>query len=199
METSSTVPVGQCRSSRSRLMFTGCCLIGCLVAGGSARADDTSSAAEVGPLVQRDQVRLTLAGAQRVIAAALTQAREMQLQVNITVVDKGGHPLAFARMDGARPASAYTSMTKATSAATKLAETGPLGGNDPAGTHLNLAVESAAAQSGGTFTTLRGGVPIVVDDQVIGAVGVGGATGEQDAEIARAGVQALIEAIPSAR
>ena len=45
------------------------------------------------------------------------------------------------------------------------------------------------------MTTLYGGVPVVVDGQIIGAVGVGGGTGEQDAEIARAGIAALLEQI----
>ena len=47
--------------------------------------------------------------------------------------------------------------------------------------------------SGGKVTTLYGGVPVVVDGQVIGAVGVGGGSGEQDAQVARAGVQAFTE------
>jgi glc operon protein GlcG len=113
--------------------------------------------------------------------------------VNIAVVDDGGHLLAFARMDGARPASAYTSITKATSAALTRGKTGPLpppaqGATDA---HLSLAVEHAAVQSGGKFTTLLGGVPILLEGQVIGAVGVGGATGAEDAEIAAAGVAGL--------
>ena len=45
--------------------------------------------------------------------------------------------------------------------------------------------------SGGKVTTLYGGVPVVVDGQVIGAVGVGGGSGEQDAQAARAGIQAF--------
>ena len=60
---------------------------------------------------------------------------------------------------------------------------------------LSLSLQNAAAASGGKLTTLKGGVPIVIDGQVIGAVGVGGGTGEQDAEVARAGIQALIEAL----
>jgi glc operon protein GlcG len=55
---------------------------------------------------------------------------------------------------------------------------------------LSLSIQNA---SGGRITTLKGGVPIVVDGQVIGAIGVGGGTGEQDAEVARAGVQALLD------
>ena len=45
------------------------------------------------------------------------------------------------------------------------------------------------------MTTLFGGVPVTIDDQIAGAVGVGGATGEQDAEIARAGIEALVKSL----
>jgi len=147
-----------------------------------------------GDLVVRNQVRLTLAGARTMIAGAEAKAQSMQLKVNIAVVDDGGHLLAFERMDGARPASGYTAITKATSAATIRQPTGPL----PAGTAnpdplLNISLQNAAAASGGKITSLLGGVPVLVDAQVIGAVGVGGGTGEQDAQIARAGIQALVD------
>ncbi|MGV3485615.1 MAG: GlcG/HbpS family heme-binding protein [Planctomycetaceae bacterium] len=147
------------------------------------------------PAVRTDRAELTLAGAQAALAASLAKAQSMDVLVNIAVVDDGGHLLAFARMDGARPSSVYTSITKATTAATQRAATGPLRPDDPSSTHLNLAIEQAAAASGGKFTTLKGGVPIVVGDQVIGAVGVGGATGEQDAEVATAGVAEVAKAI----
>ena len=52
----------------------------------------------------------------------------MKLKVNIAAVDDGGHLVAFERMDGARPASLYTAITKATSAATFRQATGPLRG-----------------------------------------------------------------------
>jgi glc operon protein GlcG len=58
---------------------------------------------------------------------------------------------------------------------------------------LNLSLQNAAMASGGKITTLYGGVPVVVDGQVIGGVGVGGGTGEQDAEVARAGIQAFTD------
>ncbi len=142
----------------------------------------------------RNQVRLTLAGARAAITGALVKAQSMPLKVNIAVVDDGGHLVAFERMDGARPASGYTAITKATTAATFRQATGPL----PAGASipdplLNLSLQNAAQASGGKITTLLGGVPIVVDGQVIGAIGVGGGTGEQDAQIARAGVQVLVD------
>jgi glc operon protein GlcG len=60
---------------------------------------------------------------------------------------------------------------------------------------LNISLQTAAAAGGGKFTSLKGGLPVVVEEQVIGAVGVGGGTGEQDAEIAQAGIAALLEAL----
>jgi len=145
-------------------------------------------------LVARGRVGLNLAGAELIIGKAREQAAEMKLKVNIAVVDEGGHLLAFARMDHARPASATTAITKATAAATMRQPTGPVRrGEAEADVLLNLALQNAAAASGGKMTSLFGGVPVVVDGQVIGAVGVGGATGEQDAEIARAGIDALIK------
>src|SRR5262249_6893107 len=146
-------------------------------------------------LVTRNQVRLNLAGAEAALAAARAKATELKVAVNLAVVDDGGHLLAFARMDHARPGSAPTAITKASAAATFRQATGPLppkGEPDPL---LSLGVSLAASAGGGKATPLLGGVPIVVDRQVIGAVGVGGATGEQDAEVAKAGVQGFLKAL----
>jgi glc operon protein GlcG len=165
----------------------------CLGLAGQGRADD-------GPVAVRDQARLTLAGARAVIEGAEAKAAELKLKVNIAVVDDGGHLLAFIRMDGARPASGYTAITKATTAATFRAETGPLSnGAVPADPLLNLSLQNAAAASGGKITTLYGGVPVVVDGQVVGGVGVGGGKGEQDAVVAKAGVARFTSKLESAR
>jgi glc operon protein GlcG len=150
---------------------------------------------EAPPLVARNLPRITLAGAELILEAAQAKAREMDLLVNIAVVDDGGHPIAFARMDGARPASAYTAITKATAAATLRQSTGPLPPGGEPNVLLNLSLEHTAAAGGGKVTTLFGGVPVVLDGQVAGAVGVGGATGQQDAEIAKAGIARLLEEI----
>lgn len=143
-------------------------------------------------LVSRERVRLNLSGAELILAAAKTHAAEMKVNVNIAVVDDGGHLLAFARMDNARPASAGTAITKAVAAATTRAATGPVRrGEAEPDLLLNLSLQNAAAAGGTKMTSLFGGVPIVVDGQVIGAVGVGGGTGEQDAEVAKAGIEKL--------
>lgn len=157
-------------------------------------ADEAPSEA---PLVLRDQVRLTLAGARRILAAAEAKATEMNLKMNLAIVDDGGHLITFARMEGGRPASVATALTKAITAATFRQATGPLPPGGVPDILLNLSVQNAAAASGGKVTTLFGGVPIVVDGQVIGAVGVGGGRGEQDAEVARAGIDAFLNDLKS--
>ncbi len=146
-------------------------------------------------LITRGRIQLNLAGAEKIVAEARKVAAELKLRVNVAVVDDGGHLLAFARMDGARPASGYTALTKAVTAATFRQATGPLPPKGEPDLLLNLSLQNAAAASGAKLTTLKGGVPIVVEGQVIGAVGVGGGTGEQDAEVARAGIQKLLDAL----
>ena len=150
------------------------------------------SAQEKKPLVTRDRVLLNLAGAETVLDAAKKKAAALGLKCNVAVVDDCGHLLAFARMDGARPASGVTALTKAVSAATFRQETGTLPAKGEPDVLLSLSIQTA---SGGKITTLKGGVPIVIDGQVVGAIGVGGGTGEQDAEVAKAGIQALLDGL----
>jgi glc operon protein GlcG len=168
-------------------------LILCLVASsaGVAVAQEKAKA----PLVVHKKAQLTLAGAEAILDAAKQKAAEMGLKDNIAIVDDGGHLLAFARMDGARPASGTTAITKAVSAATFRQETGTLPKNGEPDLLLNLSLQNASAMSGGKITSLKGGVPILIEDQVIGAIGVGGGTGEQDAEVAKAGIQAFRDAL----
>lgn len=166
------------------------------VAGGG---DDQAAVAE-GPLVVRGRVDLTLLGARLVMKGAEAKARAIGVNENIAVVDQGGHLVAFERMDGARPASGYTAHTKATTAATFRQATGPVGGGehgpDPL---LNLSLQNAALASGGKLTTLKGGVPIEIDGQIVGGVGVGGGSGDQDLAVAKAGVQALLDQLNTPR
>jgi glc operon protein GlcG len=166
-------------------------------------ADENGPAAQapvaVGPLVTRERVQLNLSGAELILAKAKEKAGAMGLKLNLAVADDGGHLLAFVRMDGARPASGYTAITKAVTAATFRQETGPLPPKGEPDVLLNLGLQNAALASGGKLTTLKGGVPVVVDGQVIGGMGVGGGTGEQDAEVARAAIDALLDALKTAK
>jgi glc operon protein GlcG len=161
--------------------------------GTTLQAATRSADADPSAMLRRNQARLTLTGAKKLIAAAEAKATQSGYKMNIAVVDDGGHLLAFSRMDDARPASVATAITKATTAATYRAPTGPLPGNASGvatgpDVLLNLSLQNAAAASGGKITTLLGGIPVVVDGQVIGAIGCGGGSGEQDAEVAKAAV-----------
>jgi glc operon protein GlcG len=152
------------------------------------------SSAAASPLVVRSQVRIGLAGARVIISAAEAMAIKMDLKLNLAVVDDGGHLVAFERMDGARLASLYVAITQATWAATFRQATGPLAaGATPADPLLNLSLQNAAQASGAKLTVVDVGVPILIDGQTIGAIGVSGGTGEQDAQVARAGIQALVD------
>ena len=152
--------------------------------------------AEAPDLVVRGRINLTLAGAEGVLIAAKERAAALGVAENIAVVDEGGHLLTFARMDGARPASADTAITKAVSAALMRRETGPVfQGASREDSEFNLAIEHAAAASGGRITILYGGIPIVIDGQVVGAVGVGGGSEEQDVNVGKAGAAALETAV----
>jgi glc operon protein GlcG len=140
------------------------------------------------PLVTRDHPKLTLEGARVVLAAALRRAQEINVPMNVAVVDDGGHLLAFERMDGARPSSIAISLVKAQAAALRRSPTGPAMAGDQV--NLPLALGLAIATPA-TQTPIRGGVPLVVDGQVIGAVGASAGSEDQDLDVARAGAAAI--------
>ncbi len=127
-------------------------------------------------------LKLTSDGAMRVLQAAATKAAEMGVPQCISVVDTGGHLLAFVRMDGAFVQSIDTSLRKAMTAASYSEPTG----NIAAGIDLKLAIATQ-----GKRINLPGGLPIIVDGHTVGGIGVGSGTGEQDLQVAKAGVAAL--------
>lgn len=143
------------------------------------------------PLVTRNQPKLTLEGARAVLAAAERRAEEIRVPMNIAVVDDGGHLLVFTRMDGAKLSSIAISLVKAQAAAMRRAPTGPAMAGDQVNVPLALGLAVAAS---GHQTPIRGGVPIVVDGQVVGAIGVSAGNEDQDSDVARAGAAAIDKA-----
>jgi glc operon protein GlcG len=127
-------------------------------------------------------LKLSLGGAQKILAAALAKAEEIGVPQNVVITDDGGHLLAMARMDGAKPLSVLSAHAKAKTAASARAPTGGIAAD--AEIKLSLAQDM-------NFTNLRGGFPIVVDGKCVGAIGVGSGSGDQDVEVARAGLAAL--------
>jgi glc operon protein GlcG len=127
-------------------------------------------------------LRLTTEGALKLLSAAITKAKEIGVPECISIVDTGGHLLAFARMDGAFVQSIDSSLMKAMTAASY----GEPTGNIAAGIDIKLAIATQ-----GKRINLPGGLPIIVDGHVIGGIGVGSGTGEQDKQVANAALGAL--------
>jgi glc operon protein GlcG len=139
--------------------------------------------------VEREEVKmlkknmLTIEDTTRVMDAAIAEARTHGWAVAIAVVDDGGHLLQFARLDGTPPVSAYIAPEKARAAALGRRETKIYEDMINQGRNAFL---SAPLQG-----MLEGGVPILADGQVVGAVGVSGVKSTEDAQIAKAGIAAL--------
>jgi uncharacterized protein GlcG (DUF336 family) len=125
---------------------------------------------------------LSYEGAEKMLAAAIAKAKEMKVPQCISIVDAGGHLLAFARMDGAFAMSMQTSLMKAKTAASYGEPTGSI----MAGVDIKLAIATQ-----GERINLPGGLPVIIDGRVVGAIGVGSGTGEQDREVAKAALKVV--------
>lgn len=136
-------------------------------------------------------IEIPLAAARRVIDAAGDAATRLGIRVSVAIVDDGGNLKAFDRMDGAELAGIDLARDKAyTSVANSIAthELAPLAqpGGDLFGIHAN---------AGGRYVIFGGGVPLLRDGRIVGAVGVSGGTADQDVECAVAGAAAWSELI----
>ncbi|MDX2130526.1 MAG: heme-binding protein [Planctomycetota bacterium] len=126
---------------------------------------------------------LTLDGAQRVLAAAVAEARAKHAGGAIAVVDDGGHLIVFQRLDATFPAGAEVSIGKARTAATFRKPTKAFEDALNAGRFALAGVQQ--------MTPLQGGIPIVIDGHVVGGIGVSGAHSQaEDEQIAIAGAAA---------
>jgi glc operon protein GlcG len=120
----------------------------------------------------------------RILQAARAEAQRNNWAVAIAVVDDGGHPLALERLDGCAPIGAYIASEKA--------RTSALGRRESKGYEDMVNGGRSAFLSAPLLTSLEGGVPVLVDGQVVGAIGVSGVKAEQDAQVAHAGAQSLV-------
>lgn len=127
---------------------------------------------------------LSLSELKAIAAAAEAEAVKNGWAVSIAIVDDGGHLLWFQRLDGAAPISAEIAPAKARTAAVGRRESK---GYEDMINQGRVSFLSAPTLEG----MLEGGVPIVVDGHVIGAVGVSGVKSTEDAQVARAGIAAL--------
>lgn len=135
----------------------------------------------------RLQQTLTYAGARVAVDAAAAWAQTLGVPVNIAVVDLAGALLAFARLDGAPLLSGSIAQDKAYTVAAF--------NGVPTHAWFGLIEAEPALREGivhrDRLVIYAGGVPVTVDDALVGAVGVSGGTAEQDREIAEAGASAV--------
>ncbi|MBS2021506.1 MAG: heme-binding protein [Deltaproteobacteria bacterium] len=130
---------------------------------------------------------LSLEAARRVVAAAIEDAKGKAGTAVVAVVDDGGNLMALERLDGTFAAGAHVSIGKARTAALFKKPTRVFEEIIGKGRTAMVAVDD--------FTPLQGGVPIVIDGQIVGAVGVSGAaSAAQDEEVAIAGANAVTSA-----
>lgn len=127
---------------------------------------------------------LTCAEVKKIAAAAEAEALANNWPVTIAIVDDGGHLLALQRLDGVAPISTHIAPAKAKAAAMGRRETKIYEDIINNGRTSFLSVPYIDGM-------LEGGVPVIVDGQVVGAVGVSGVKSEHDAQIAKAGIAAL--------
>ncbi|CAN7458339.1 GlcG/HbpS family heme-binding protein [Massilia sp. LjRoot122] len=127
---------------------------------------------------------LTLEDVKKIAAGAEAEALRNNWAVSFAIVDDGGHLLWYQRLDGAAPASSYIAPAKAKTAALGRRESKIY---EDVINNGRVSFLSAPELEG----MLEGGVPVIVDGHVIGAVGVSGVKSNEDAQIAKAGISAL--------
>ncbi len=129
---------------------------------------------------------LTLSDSNRIMAAAIAKAEELNIKVSVAVVDAGGRLIGVQRMDGAIWASAYGCQGKAVASAAFGRPSGEMQDRATAPTPAGIRERSGSEMIFG-----QGAVPIIADGAVVGACGVGGGTSQEDEDCAAAGAAAL--------
>lgn len=137
-----------------------------------------------------DSKRLTHDGARKMMTTAIEQAGAAGIAVSCCIVDAGGHVVVLERMDGGRFHTLHSCTTKAVCAASNKRPTSAKGavGQDLDVTH---ALGLALAAGPDRWTAMEGGVPIIVDGQCIGGVGVSGGDWQTDLRIAQSAVESI--------
>jgi|ERR1043166_1239946 uncharacterized protein GlcG (DUF336 family) len=137
--------------------------------------------------------KLTQEGSDLIVDAAIQKAKELKQIVSIAVVDAGGHLFAFKRMTNGRTHNSLLALAKARGASLTTAATGKI---NREGTEIpdHQVLAQTLGVGPGWFISIEGGVPIAVDGQCIGAVGVSGAPSAVDKQIAQAGLEAFNKA-----
>jgi uncharacterized protein GlcG (DUF336 family) len=128
--------------------------------------------------------KIDLSTAQRLISAAHAEAHRRSVRISAAVVDAGGNLVAFARMDGAEIAGPALAVDKAYTAVANSIATAELAVlAAPGGELFGLQ-----ANGGGRFVIFGGGIPLRAEGEIVGGIGVSGASTADDVACAEAAV-----------
>lgn len=131
--------------------------------------------------------RLSYDDAALLLRGAEEKAQEIGVPMCIAVVDDGGYLIAFKRMDHGKPLSTTLAQDKAYTAAISFKATADYNEAAVPGSLVN-GIQTAA---GGRFSIVGGGIPVIVEGRVVGAIGISGGAPEQDIACAEAGLKAF--------
>ena len=137
-----------------------------------------------------DAKRLTLAGAQKMMATAIDMAEKENVAIAVAIADAGGHLVLLERMDGGRFHTVHSSTTKAVCAASNKRPTTAKGAQGQT-LDTSHAIGLALAAGPERWTAMEGGYPIIVEGECIGGIGVSGGNWEFDDRVARAAVESI--------
>lgn len=135
--------------------------------------------------------RLEIADARVMIAGARAKAEEIGVPMCIAVTDESGSLLAFERMDGGKVPSITIAIDKSYTAAGLRKGTHEL----QASAQPGAPAFGLGGSSGGRVMVFAGGLPVMVEGECLGGIGVSSGTSTQDREVAQAGVDAFLAAL----
>ena len=135
--------------------------------------------------------RLDISEARTLIAGARAKASEIGVPMCIAITDEGGNLIAFERMDGGKVTSTTIAIDKSYTASAAKKATHEYGAASQPGAPA-YGISSAI---GGRLMVVGGGLPVLIDGDVVGGIGVSSGTPAQDQEVAQAGIDALLAAL----
>ena len=132
--------------------------------------------------------RLDLSDAHKLLEGARAKAAEIGVPMCIAITDEGGNLIAFDRMDGGKVTSITIAIDKSFTASGAKKATHEYG----AASQPGAPAYGIGSAIGGRLMVVGGGLPVIVNGEVVGGIGVSSGTPAQDQEVAQAGIDAFL-------
>lgn len=143
----------------------------------------------------RKITRLDVSDARVLIAGAAARANEIGVPMCIAITDESGNLVAFERMDGGKVTSISIAIDKSFTASAAKKATHEYGSASQPG----APAYGIASAIGGRLMVVGGGLPVIVEGEVVGGIGVSSGTPAQDQDVAQAGIDSFLKQSPSIR